>query len=133
MHRINEPFANGQYGPWALLEHLRRGQCATSDGEEKSLRERLFGRPPAASAETLRKSYGGEAPREISAIVRAVESGGGRLLQITLENGQVWGQEDYGSFSLRAGDSIEIKAGALGSYYLRREGQGRSIRVKRVR
>ena len=26
LDRINEPFANGQYGAWALLEHIRRGQ-----------------------------------------------------------------------------------------------------------
>ena len=26
LERINEKFPNGQYGPWALLEHVRRGQ-----------------------------------------------------------------------------------------------------------
>jgi hypothetical protein len=65
--------------------------------------------------------------------VSAAVRGGDRLLQVTLQNAQVWRQEDYGSFSVRAGDTVEIKAGALGAYYLRREGQGRSIRVKRVR
>jgi len=26
MERINEKFPKGEYGPWALLEHIRRGQ-----------------------------------------------------------------------------------------------------------
>ena len=55
------------------------------------------------------------------------------MLQITLENGQIWRQAEYTSFALRTGDSVEIEAGLAGSYYLRRNAKGRSIRVKRVR
>jgi hypothetical protein len=65
--------------------------------------------------------------------VASSERGGDRLLLIALENGQVWRQAEYTSFALRSGDSVEIEAGLAGSYYLRRNGKGRSIRVKRVR
>ncbi len=111
----------------------RASSLEPTTADEQSLRERLFGRPPAESARALRKSYGVEAPQEIASKVAAAERGGDRMLQITLENGQIWRQVEYTSFALRTGDSVEIEAGLAGSYYLRRNAKGRSIRVKRVR
>ena len=119
--------------PGTLSGVPRASSSAPPEAEDAGLQEGLFGRPPAASAEAFRKSYGVETARQISSAVSAVQRGGDRLLQITLENEQVWRQVDLESFRVRAGDSIEIKAGALGAYYLRREGKGRTIRVKRVR
>ncbi len=104
-----------------------------ADDPDTTLRERLFGRPAEESAQALRRTYGAEPPREISSKATAVSQTGSRLLEVTLENGQVWRQEDYGDFIVKAGDAIEIKAGALGSYYLQRNGKGRTIRVQRIR
>ena len=119
--------------PGALSGAPRASSSVPAEAADAGLQEALFGRPPAASAETFRKSYGVKAASEISSVVHAVQRGGDRLLQITLENEQVWRQVDLESFSARVGDAVEIKAGALGSYYLRRVGQGRTTRVKRVR
>lgn len=52
---------------------------------------------------------------------------------IELESGQVWRQAETTSFAIDSGDRVEIERGALGAYYLRRVGEGRSIRVKRER
>jgi len=106
---------------------------APSADPDATLREQLFGRSAVESAKALRKTYGAEAPGQISSRAGEVRRTPQRLLELTLENGQVWRQEDYGSFPVRPGDVIDIKAGALGSYYLQRNKRGRTIRVARVR
>jgi hypothetical protein len=100
------------------------------DGEPQ--RERMFGRSSAAKARALERNYGIATPDRLTARVTGVTRSADRLVVITLENGQVWRQSESGSFLIGAGDSAEIEAGALGAYYLRRDGKGRAIRVKRV-
>jgi hypothetical protein len=100
--------------------------------EDRTLRERLFGRSESEGARALRKTYGLETPDEISATVSEAMRGGDHLLRITLDNGQVWRQAETVKFSMRAGDTVQIEAGVAGAYYLRRNGNGRTIRVKRV-
>ncbi|MGC1386532.1 MAG: hypothetical protein WA807_00840, partial [Steroidobacteraceae bacterium] len=54
-------------------------------------------------------------------------------LVVTLDNGQVWQQltaVDY--FPLKAGDTVEISSGALGSYVLSAPSK-RSTKVTRIR
>ena len=75
---------------------------------------------------------GARAPRSISSKAAAVGRTAERLVEVTLENGQVWRQKDTVSFNVRVGDAIEIEAGAFGAYYMKRAGQGRMIRVQRV-
>lgn len=96
--------------------------------------DELFGRSRVESERTLRQTFGIQAPPagiavKVAALARAPD----RTLVITLDNGQVWRQAELVRFALRAGDAVEIESGALGAFYLRREGQGRTIRVKRVR
>jgi hypothetical protein len=53
---------------------------------------------------------------------------------ITLDNGQMWGQVPTGArFSLRVGDAVTITPGALGSFLLRKDAGGGSVRVRRRR
>lgn len=53
---------------------------------------------------------------------------------ITLDNGQVWAQVPTGTrFSLRVGDTVTITPGALGSFLLRKDPGGGSVRVRRRR
>jgi hypothetical protein len=100
---------------------------------DAALRERLFGRPAGESEETLRRTYGVDAPGGITSKAAAVSRTADRRLELTLENGQVWRQAEGSFFSVRVGDSIAIESGALGAYYLRCNGKGRTVRVKRVR
>ena len=51
-----------------------------------------------------------------------------------LENGQVWRQTEPGVFSVRLTNPIVvIEKGLMGAFYLRVEGYGSRIRVKRVK
>ena len=51
---------------------------------------------------------------------------------VTLANGQVWEQRDsYTKPKLHLGERVTIKRGSLGSFSLRRDAGGRSIRVRR--
>lgn len=52
----------------------------------------------------------------------------------TLDNGQAWAQVPTGTrFSLRVGDAVTITPGALGSFLLRKDSGGSSVRVRRRR
>ncbi|MBD1583293.1 hypothetical protein [Pseudoalteromonas sp. S16_S37] len=55
---------------------------------------------------------------------------GTRLFKI--DNGQSWKQLGNGAFYAKKGDRIEIKRGALDSFFMTKYGSNRSIRVKRV-
>lgn len=101
--------------------------------EDRTLRERLFGRSASESANALRRTYGIETPDEIAAQVTDAKRMGDKTYQVSLDNGQVWRQVEVVHFVLKAGDRVEIEAGLAGSFYLRRNGAGRTIRVKRVR
>ncbi len=101
--------------------------------EDRTLRERLFGRSASESATALRRTYGIETPDEIAARVSDAKRMGDKTYQFSLDNGQVWRQVEVVHFVLKAGDQVEIEAGLAGSYYLRRNGAGRTIRVKRIR
>ncbi len=57
----------------------------------------------------------------------------GRRL-IHLDNGQLWRQLEGRSHpSLKAGDKVRIRRASLGSFLLKREGSGGTLRVRRVR
>ena len=96
------------------------------------LHERLFGRSDTENAKALKEAYGAAPPREISAKIVSADRGGDRLYRVALDNGQVWRQAEPVALILRAGDTVEIQAGALGAYYLRRDGKGRSVRFQRL-
>jgi len=72
-------------------------------------------------------------PKSISAVVANVTARPRGELVVTLDNGQVWQQlaaVDY--FPLKAGDTVEISSGALGSYILSAPSR-RSTKVTRIR
>ncbi|MGI9342564.1 MAG: hypothetical protein ACR2QV_06915, partial [Gammaproteobacteria bacterium] len=49
-----------------------------------------------------------------------------------LDNGQLWRQVEYKRFPIEAGQVVEIRHGALGSYKLYVKGKKRWTRVRRV-
>jgi hypothetical protein len=72
-------------------------------------------------------------PQQMSAVVAAVSTKPRGELQVTLDNGQVWVQNqavDY--FPLKAGDKVEINVGALGSYVMWVPSSRRAAKVTRV-
>lgn len=56
-----------------------------------------------------------------------------KKLTIYFENGQVWKQNDTISFRLKKDDKVEISAGMLGSFFLKKIDSNRAIRVKRLK
>lgn len=134
--RVNREIAPG--AP-ATEPRVSSSGAAPADGpaseapEDRTLRERLFGRSSSESANALRRTYGIDTPKQIAATVAEAKRMGDKTYQFSLDNGQVWRQVEVVHFVLKAGDQVEIEAGLAGSYYLRRNGAGRTIRVKRIR
>ena len=56
-----------------------------------------------------------------------------KKLTIYFENGQVWKQNDGIKFRLKKEDKVEISAGMLGSFFLKKINTNRAIRVKRIK
>lgn len=110
---------------------------------------RLAALPPPAPPPTPEEKFGarGDLKRDIEQPGKVAEStleklegkvqsvatrpGGGLI--VTLDNGQVWQQLATGeSLQLKAGDSVTLKPGVLGSYSLV-GARNRSIKVKRIK
>lgn len=92
---------------------------------------------PALSAEDsfgARRDPGHETRlKEITAVVAAASTRPHGELVITLDNGQLWTELAPGSrVRVKQGDSVKIKAGALGSFHLVAP-NGRSSKVSRLR
>jgi hypothetical protein len=70
---------------------------------------------------------------DLSAVVRTVEQAAYGKFVVTLDNGQVWAQQEELDFPLAAGDRITIRRGMLGALYFAKTGQNLTTRVRRVR
>ena len=70
---------------------------------------------------------------EIVAVVSSVKADPYGKLKVSLDNGQVWKQKESKRIRLKKGDKITIRRGAFGSFNLQKEGQGRVIKVKRLK
>jgi hypothetical protein len=88
------------------------------------------------TAQLQRKESGATAPpplNKLTAHIAAVSQTPRGEFIVTLDNGQVWEEtETVSHLPLRTGDSITIKRGMLGSFYMSSE-QVLGLRVRRVR
>jgi len=93
--------------------------------------EQSFGREQALFTQSV---SGAKSLREISATITTVRAAKDGRLTLELDNGQVWHQTEIPAqqFSLRPGDAVTIRRGALNSFVLLAPDQ-RSTRVRRVR
>lgn len=71
-------------------------------------------------------------PLRLTAEVVGVQRNRARRQTIELDNGQTWQQADSARLRLKPGDSVEIQAGALGSFLLRKTSGGGSMRIQRL-
>jgi hypothetical protein len=87
--------------------------------------------------QALRKKKSVEAPSEaeptaLNARVKAVSERALGELRIELDNGQVWIEtEKHAGTLIAAGESVTVKPGRMGSYFLTRQ-SGPTVRVKRL-
>lgn len=108
------------------------GDGAAGSGE--ATRPEDFGKQDLpAPIETV--ETGGIVTEITAALADAGTSKSGREIYV-LENGQVWRQKEAADLKLpknAAGVKVKIRQGALGSYYISRDGQNRSVPVERVK
>jgi len=108
------------------------GEDAASSGE--ATRPEDFGKqdlPPPV--ETVQQ--GGVITEITIALADAGISKAGREIYV-LENGQVWRQKEAADLKLprkAAGVRVKIRQGALGAYYLSKEGTNKSVPVERIK
>lgn len=73
-------------------------------------------------------------PRAISSRIKGEFNGWRGRTVFELENGQTWQQVAPGDFAVRLTNPVvHVEKGALGAFYLRVEGFGSRIKVKRVK
>lgn len=92
---------------------------------------------PALGDESVKKNRNerAEAPKSLDATVTAMREVRPNLYRVTLENGQIWQQEEVSSlFQVTTGDTIRIQKGSMGGYRMARISGTRSgwVRVSRV-
>lgn len=100
-----------------------------------------FGRSYAeSSADGSEETFGrtrsskGDRENEVKLLIQKV---GSALVDpydhfiITLENGQVWRQVE-GRLKIKTGDTVSIEKTAAGGFFLKLNGEGRRVRVRRV-
>lgn len=84
--------------------------------------------PPASQNQTEREEL-----KQITGKVVSVSRTVNGLLELRLDNDQVWRQQDTGEYlTLETGDSVTISRASLGTFRLT-DKRGRYSRVKRVR
>lgn len=112
----------------AAPDSVSKPARATSPSSDFGLdEEAIRKRQAAANPDTLKE------PEQLVSRVKAVVKKPRGEYRITLEDGQVWEETQHTSSSVPpgVGDSVTIKRGMLGSYFLER-GAGLALRVKRT-
>ena len=70
-------------------------------------------------------------PETLSAKIAKIGAYGHGLLVVTLDNGQVWEQQESGDAQLAVGDAVKISHGMFGALWLD-DASHRRTRVKRI-
>jgi hypothetical protein len=95
--------------------------------------EKDFGLTPAAKKALEPEAAGDAKPEAIERAIAAVARDGQDRFVVTLDDGQVWAQnEGKSGVYPRKGENVTISRAAMGGYVLRSERFG-SIRVRRVK
>lgn len=113
------------YANRPVVAPVQGQEQAAQPAPRSSLPENTFG----LENEVLREKKA-EASEQTAVVGKVEEDPYGKLI-ITLSNGQVWKQTDAGSYKLSSGETITISRGFMGSFYLKKDGQNKRLRVKR--
>lgn len=69
---------------------------------------------------------------KLYASVTKVDKSARGMSIITIDNGQVWRQNDGSALKIKQGDTVYIERGLLGAFYLGKDGLNRRMKVKRA-
>jgi hypothetical protein len=105
--------------------HIIKPQSAFNVTNEVNQQQSSFGQEDKQRTKNLIK--------EIQAQVVLVKKGTYGKQIITLNNGQVWRQKDSTYLKLRKGQTIIIKRGAMGSFFIGKHSTNKRIRAKRIK
>jgi hypothetical protein len=122
-----------------LTTTLQSCVAEQDDALRLSCYDKAMSRPPASPERTFGLSKPevtekgpASKPTQMTAKVVAVSQRPQGGVVLTLENDQVWAEQDpEGYFPIKVGDSVTVKPGLLGGFLLTGSSNGRSIRVKR--
>lgn len=78
------------------------------------------------------KNKNKELADNIVAKVLSIKKGPYKKYIITLDNSHVWKQTDSTRLRISVGDTVILERGALGSFFMGKEGKNRRLRVKRL-
>ncbi|WP_404401882.1 hypothetical protein LG288_02955 [Idiomarina seosinensis] len=104
--------------------------------EDRTRVDQIQARQPVVDKE---KSFGNEGKQKeqvldkIYATITRVTEKRLRDPVYQLDNGQVWAKKDSSRLRLRKGDKIYIERGALGSFFLGKDGNNTRTKVERLR
>ncbi|WP_444925444.1 hypothetical protein ACJJI4_13155 [Microbulbifer sp. TRSA002] len=74
-----------------------------------------------------------DAPKQIEAKIIAIQMSAHEKRLISLDNGQMWKQNDSKGVSWKVGDQVIVERALLGSFFMKPVDGGRKLRVKRVK
>lgn len=79
-----------------------------------------------------RKNEGDKDKKRYMTVKKIARTAKSRLI-LTMENDQVWRQNDDVNFKVEVGEQIYVERGAIGSYWLSKDSVKRRIRIKRIK
>ncbi|MCO1334092.1 hypothetical protein MO867_07020 [Microbulbifer sp. OS29] len=74
-----------------------------------------------------------EAPEHIEARIVTIQTGAHDKQFISLDNGQLWKQNDSSRIHWKAGDLVVVERALFGSFFMKPLEGGKKLRVKRVK
>ncbi|WP_444886746.1 hypothetical protein [Microbulbifer sp. JMSA008] len=74
-----------------------------------------------------------ETPDSIEARITEIQESTHNKKIVTLENGQIWKQNDTGRIFWKAGDLIIVERAMFGSFFMKPADGGKKMRVKRLK
>lgn len=88
---------------------------------------------PAEDFGLENKSKRKESEDKIVANVISIKKDPSKKYIITLDNGHVWRQNDSTRLKIVVGESVVIKRGSFGSFFMSKDGLNKRLRVKRLK
>ena len=72
-------------------------------------------------------------PADVTAKVAALANRGSGKFVVTLDNGQVWAQQEVPDFTLQVGDVVTLRRGVLGALWMVNPSGRDQVRVQRIK
>jgi hypothetical protein len=128
-----------------LIDRLRACATEVNDAKRLDCYDTTIGRSPRGRGDDIgvtgellrskRREAGltEAAPQDMSAKVTSIIQPPSGKFVVTLDNGQVWNQQEVVSFPIQVGDIVTVRHGLLGALWMRNGHLNLETRVQRIR